>query len=65
VGRRVTGRRPDAVILTDDDEPVPHPFGGYSLETETLPDGRTIRYYAWPADTATEPADPRTEPDEP
>ncbi len=49
-------------MLTDDDVLVHRPFGGYTLEVETLPDGRTIRYYAWPAESdeggAPEPIEP-------
>lgn len=37
-------------MLTDDEGVAHGPFGGYTVETEALPDGRTIRYYAWPRD---------------
>lgn len=47
MGRRVTERLPDGGMVTDDDDAVHQPFGGYTVETETLPDGRRIRYYAW------------------
>ena len=50
-----------------DDAPAPAPpepgadarepgFGGFRIEPEALPDGRTIRYYAWPEAPAGEPA---------
>ena len=54
-------------MVTDDDEPVHRPFGGYTLDVETLPDGRTIRYYAWPpeADDAAGVEAPEAEPAEP
>jgi hypothetical protein len=35
-------------MLTDDDGLVHRPFGSSTVETETMPDGRTIRYYSWP-----------------
>jgi hypothetical protein len=28
-------------------------FGEFRVETETMPDGRRIHYYAWPDDTET------------
>ena len=44
--------------MTDPDdtprEPAPadsmFPFGDFEVETETLPDGRRVHYYRWPAD---------------
>jgi hypothetical protein len=38
-------------------------FGEYTLETETRPDGRTIRYYAWPSDTDSDDTTGPTLPD--
>jgi hypothetical protein len=48
----------------DDDrrEPAPDdtsptlPFDDFEVDTETLPDGRLIHYYRWPADES-QPAD--------
>jgi hypothetical protein len=33
----------------DDTSPT-LPFDDFEVETETLPDGRQIRYYRWPTD---------------
>jgi hypothetical protein len=43
--------------MTDPDETpreptrpeAPFPFGDFEIETETLPDGRHVHYYRWPA----------------
>jgi hypothetical protein len=39
----------------DDSDPA-RPFDDFEVDTETLPDGRLIHYYRWPADES-QPAD--------
>jgi hypothetical protein len=59
------GRRRVAAMVTDEDGVVHRPFGGYTVEVETLPDGRTIRYYAWPPDAEEDDTPEPAERDEP
>ena len=41
----------------DPEPPAPSPrFGEYRVETERMPDGRSIHYYSWPA--TDEPVEP-------
>lgn len=50
----MTERRADEPMVAGHDEPVHGPFGGYTVETETMPDGRRIRYYSWPPERPAE-----------
>ena len=35
--------------MTDDEAAIHPPFAGFRMVPERMPDGRTIRYYEWPA----------------
>lgn len=37
-------------MVSDGSEPIHHPFGGFRVRTEAMPDGRRIQYYTWPAE---------------
>ena len=55
------GANPTEPIRPVESEPINErgAFGAFTVETETMPDGRRIRYYAWPdADRAADPDDP-------
>ena len=39
------------------EEPHPDPYDDFTVDEEPMPDGRTIRYYRWPADIDDEAAD--------
>ena len=37
--------------MQDEPTPEPHdPYDDFTVDEEPMPDGRTIRYYAWPPD---------------